>query len=863
METIRIVEECYRRLPERMRQMPWAYTDHGRKVLESDDELNAYLAAYGEIHIVKCRAALQNFPYESLENYAYEIFDWGCGQGIATLTLLEMLEDRGLLGHLQRVTLIEPSDAALRRAEDWTRRFAGPGVSVKVVNRPIPDTEYGTMDEVDCQCQVSINLFSNILDIHTVNLKWLARKTASLAVMNYMVCIGPKFPSKVNTRLEDFCGYFNPDSYFSSISSYPYAYTQKTHHAFGCETRGFVHRRGTGLVESYEERSNKTFYVSDDYDYATECMRGILPDKLLNLYNRIRIACGGSYSIFLRPYVNSDTPDILMSSKTKGIVLVGICNDMAELDIQFERLKNIKNEMFSTHLRSMKEDSIRDGSVFNCVKIALYVPGVSMEELTGLFKSKGENSESQVGVNQKEIKKDQNEPGTDKAWLYVMPLTDEQSSIENLNKLFHRNFKAEYHQELMDVIVGNWHSYREGNSNFRLSKRQKQIVDNENTRLRVKGVAGSGKTQILANRAVKQQLRTGKRVLIITFNVALIQYIRMRINQVPADFPKNMFEVVNYHQFFKSKANRYCDGKHLTLLDWDNPKFFEEYKDQIERYETILIDEVQDFNNAWLYSIITYFLAPGGSISVFGDGEQNIYGRDMEPETKMPVVPTFSGAWGQISERMSMRIFNPEIARLSTSFARRFISGEMEPVAVQNNFLDTFHVKYWKREENQPAFLLAKSVDWIMSHFNLQARDVVVLAESIDLLRDVAYCYKAEFQREVMANFESKEIFDKLQCRWGCKSFVLLKNLTETRRVLKTHFTTDCDVVKMSTIHSFKGWESKSVILLLQKESGDGQVHKDDGYAILEREYARSHLYCLDACLEQSLHNQSRQREVR
>ena len=86
-----LVEQCYKALPSKMKEKPWEYTDHGRRVLQTEDELNAYIAAYGEMHIIKCRAAMQNFPFDELENYSFEIFDWGCGQGLATLVLLDML----------------------------------------------------------------------------------------------------------------------------------------------------------------------------------------------------------------------------------------------------------------------------------------------------------------------------------------------------------------------------------------------------------------------------------------------------------------------------------------------------------------------------------------------------------------------------------------------------------------------------------------------------------------------------------------------------------------------------------------------------------------------------------------------------
>ena len=80
--------------------------DSNGKILTTEDELNAYIAAYGEMHIVKCRASLQNFPFDDLVSHSYEIFDWGCGQGLATLTLLDMLKDRNLLARLESIYLI-------------------------------------------------------------------------------------------------------------------------------------------------------------------------------------------------------------------------------------------------------------------------------------------------------------------------------------------------------------------------------------------------------------------------------------------------------------------------------------------------------------------------------------------------------------------------------------------------------------------------------------------------------------------------------------------------------------------------------------------------------------------------------------
>ena len=224
-----------------------------------------------------------------------------------------------------------------------------------------------------------------------------------------------------------------------------------------------------------------------------------------------------------------------------------------------------------------------------------------------------------------------------KKYGYLYTFTESSDLSSELKSISARGFKYEYYEEFVRLLSSQWHSYKDGDMNLHLSPRQKQIVKSLNKRLRVKGVAGCGKTQVVAYRAVEQHIRTGERVLIITFNITLIQYIRMRINQVPADFSPNMFEITNYHQFFKSKANQYSN-KAILLEDFDNPEFFKPYGDKIKKYKSIIIDEVQDFNESWLKSIITYFLSEGGSVSLFGDGEQNIYGRELEEDTRMPPI---------------------------------------------------------------------------------------------------------------------------------------------------------------------------------------------------------------------------------
>ena len=828
IDPIKIADECYSRLPAEMKSCPWVATDHGRAILQNDQQLDAYLAAYGEMHIVKCRAALQNFPCSDpnsdILQHNYEIFDWGCGQGIATLTLLEFLHERGLLGRLKAITLIEPSTAALNRAKQWVMQNSGPGVTVKAVNKLIPNDRNATLEEVSCDAKVSINLFSNILDIQSLSLAWLAQKTGSLADINYMICIGPKFSS--NTRIDDFCGYFNPASYFSNIKSYPYAYTQRTHHPYGCETKCFVHSRNEALNNNYVEQATQQSQP-DDYEYAIECYRGVVDDNVLNFFNKIKSECSSSFSVFIRPTIGVDTPDVVLANISRGIILINVCKDLRNLDAEYQRVENIKSYLFNTHLRTIKIDSIINQSVYGCVKTALFFPNSSQQEV-----------EEKLNALNNEMRENYGNPEKN-YFAYLIKLFSQSDLNEELNRISSRAFRYDYYDELLKIIIGHWHSYKDGDTNFRLTRRQMEIVRSDNNRLRVKGVAGCGKTQVVANRAVERHLQTGDTVLILTFNISLIQYVKMRINQVPADFNTTKFEITNYHQFFLSMANKYSDKK-IALTDFDEPNFFKPYESEISRYKTILIDEVQDFKTSWLFSIINYFLAPDGTISVFGDGEQNIYEREMEQETKMPVVPSFTGRWNEISDRISLRIINPQIAILSYQFAKKFVDDSIQALNVPNNLVfETYWIKYWNLGKDKDALSISQNIKWIINRYNIIPRNVVVLAGSINILRDVEMCY-VDAQTRSMINFETADQYKELKKKQQSTT-LLQRDLKDIRRAAKTHFTTDCDFIKFSTIHSFKGWEADNVILLLQPEmQGDSAF---EGYCVKERENTPALIY--------------------
>ena len=113
-----VIETCRSLTPSDYKTRPYRYPDlhNGVALLDNEDALNCYIAAYGEMHMIKCRSALQNFPFDNISG-SIEIVDWGCGQGIGSMCVVDCFKEHDLLQWLKQITLIEPSKFALERAE--------------------------------------------------------------------------------------------------------------------------------------------------------------------------------------------------------------------------------------------------------------------------------------------------------------------------------------------------------------------------------------------------------------------------------------------------------------------------------------------------------------------------------------------------------------------------------------------------------------------------------------------------------------------------------------------------------------------------------------------------------------------------
>lgn len=253
--------------------------DRGKALLEDDGQACAYIVAYGEAHKKKLEQAFENFPYHILQQ-GYEIIDWACGQGLASVCFHDLIERLGRISAPRKITLIEPSEFTLARAKaNVTQAYSAYSTKIetKCAYLPAESKVPGeVIEHIDVASPVCIHFFSNILDIETVNLKGLANVIGETIGNHFIMCMGPTVNAP---RLDAFSRYFDLDAdalmqdfYTNELGYYPNgrAYTAK----IKCFRIEVV--RGKPILIPYSFFPPKQFFAAykldfQDADEMQEC----------------------------------------------------------------------------------------------------------------------------------------------------------------------------------------------------------------------------------------------------------------------------------------------------------------------------------------------------------------------------------------------------------------------------------------------------------------------------------------------------------------------------------------------------------------------------------------------------------------
>ncbi len=266
-------------LPVQYRNRPWQYPglDRGRAELETDEQAYAYIAAYGIAHRDKVNKAFEYFPFNVLRQ-GYEIIDWGCGQGLASICFLDLIRKRRDVPSPRKITLIEPSSFILNRAVANVRQACASSrteIEAKCAYLPANSQPDGDIVEnIDVANPVCIHLFSNILDIESVDLRGLARIIGDTLGTHFVMCMGPTISAE---RFNAFTRYFElkDDSilqnYYKLVFGY---YPSGKPYTAKIECFKLEVVRGKPVLVPYSFYPPKQFFASYRLDSQTEDASG-------------------------------------------------------------------------------------------------------------------------------------------------------------------------------------------------------------------------------------------------------------------------------------------------------------------------------------------------------------------------------------------------------------------------------------------------------------------------------------------------------------------------------------------------------------------------------------------------------------
>lgn len=371
--------------------------------------------------------------------------------------------------------------------------------------------------------------------------------------------------------------------------------------------------------------------------------------------------------------------------------------------------------------------------------------------------------------------------------------------------------------------------------NFRLDRVQQRHYDAFRTRLeaggglsmKIRGASGSGKTRLLAEfAALALQHHQATDLLIITFNITLIHQIHDMISLSPHRPRMKDITIQNYHAFC-AQYHRLHGGKNKSFnLVISSPR-------EEDKYKTILVDETQDFRDEWVDSLHS-LVAERGNIVFFCDEHQDIYGQSRVEQGA--VYTGISGAWRVLNS--NHRIQN-KLATIANNFQKKFLTRyEFAPIEpLEMDMFDNSECSYYYLDGELKDLLprIHEIYRKYVSAEHIHDNDVAFLGSFVEDLQMVE-CYLRRRQglgtNSTFVTFEEEKAFEKRReeikqkYQPGTKDYNdAIRELDDDHYMLqrsrKCAFWANHGTIKVSTIHSFKGWETSAVILLVTRADGE------------------------------------------
>lgn len=338
---------------------------------------------------------------------------------------------------------------------------------------------------------------------------------------------------------------------------------------------------------------------------------------------------------------------------------------------------------------------------------------------------------------------------------------------------------------------------------------------------RIKGPAGSGKSLVLAARAA-QLLAEGKQVLVVTYNITLLHYLMDMAVRWPESVGKTRSDItwLNFHAWCRRVcAEAKCQEEYRALLaDYTDghPRFPEQpsldivlpalVSDIIDRddkredplvtrFDAVLIDEGQDFLPEW-WSALRKVHVSGGEMLLAADATQDVYGRSHAWTDDAMKGAGFVGVWATLKQSYRLP---PQALEYARDFASRFLPRDLvdlpEPLQGELGFSTCGLRWVCCSSGNAAEVCVAETL-----------RMAEVMKDAPNAIADITFlCPQKKFGERMVKALSARRI----QC-----VHTFHEDPRESRRQKMGFYMGDARI-KATTLHSFKGWESKCLVVYI------------------------------------------------
>lgn len=367
----------------------------------------------------------------------------------------------------------------------------------------------------------------------------------------------------------------------------------------------------------------------------------------------LRRELADDWSVYVQPFLNGDEPDLVALNSYAGVIVFEV-KDYAEGAYSAEDGAWRVHDTRGTHRIASPVDQINR---YRRNIVGLYCPEIGEEvdqDLRNLatirlvlyfHRMKGDTERNLCrGAHQTLIVLGSNE-------LRAGALREKCREVRTGES---RIMRPQWAQSLAAWL--NPPRHLEEHGRVELTPEQPRHAQPTESRRRLRGVAGSGKSLVLAHRAAARAAR-GERVLVLTFNITLANYVRDLMRRA-TPYRHDVAIIAHFHEFCRlalDKAN--CPIPHHpnpqeyfdTILPSGVEDALRSGVPESLRFDGIYIDEGQDFRRNWFELCTRFLRAENSEILLVADYAQNLYERESNWTEDMRGLG-FRGPWGRLSQ---------------------------------------------------------------------------------------------------------------------------------------------------------------------------------------------------------------------